>query len=72
MFDRILVLDTVWILAHDFGLYGVQRDLKERGYRPGLSARNGEVENWPLYLSLEHRANLTGQWDRKLARRITL
>jgi hypothetical protein len=68
--DRIAVLETLNVIAHDYGLYAVKTRLDRMGFRAGLRDsydRLNDDQQW-LYTRLERRAVKTLPTDTRLAR----
>jgi hypothetical protein len=68
--DRIAVLETLNVIAHDYGLYAVKTRLDRMGFRAGLRdsyERLDEDQQWFYDTTLAPRAAKTHATDTHLA-----
>ena len=70
MFNRFDVLECWSVLAHDYGLYGINARLYEMGFRPSpmLCFDSLSEDQKFYYAEREALANKTTAYSRKLGR----
>ena len=62
-FDRFDICEAYYVLAHDYGMYGIISRLERMGYRPSPMAGsfNHLTENGQeIYLAAEARIEIAG------------